>query len=296
MKTAVFISVSAGIVWKLGYNATVFATNITIPDIIDTTYIRLQIHSMSKSISIHFDDRAKPIPGYAQVPAWRSEIIHIDNNVIAPINTNLSIDVTVKLDPFLQEGLRNYSQTQGDEVNIKGVLEVFYDGLNTSAEKSVVFEIFGGYSETNCIYVPETVTINHGTIQLTINIGAECTQFGGLLQIGINEPSFIEYVRRISQIVFIKILSPVSNDVVPENTVGVYPLNKETFIFLKRSTLFCFAMGNPTPSVSLYKVNADSREYLLTTAEELITAEYKHLMGYTIGADEQVNEGKYICR
>ena len=296
MKTAAFDMISAGTVWKPGDNATVFATNITIPDIIDVIYMRLEIHTMSKSIYSHFNNRAGPIPGSAQVPAWRSEFIHIDNNVVAPINTNLSINVTVKIDSELQQELRNASQTQGDEVNIKEALEVFYYSLNSSAEPPDVVEVGDGISETNCIYVPETVTINEDTIQLTINIGTECTQFGGLLQIGINEPSSIEYLRAVTQTVIVKIYSPVSHDVVPENTVSVLPLNKETYVFLKRSTLLCFAMGNPQPTASLYKVGTDSLEYLLNTAEEFITDEYSHLVGYTVETDDQINEGKYICR
>lgn len=283
--------ISAGTVQVLEEDNTVFVGDVTVLDFLEVSIVNLRIYSSNEWVSVEFNISELSSKGSLGVPVWKNKIIHIDNNVQASVNHNTSIGVTFKIDTNI---LRMLESEGGDiEEFIDRAVDMFIDALNTSSEPPVVFEVFHGFHET--VFSTKIENKTEDLLDLTINISPEYVQFGALFTCTILEPSKTKYIDRIRHGTVVKILSPGTKDVVLRNSLGVYPFDNQTYIFSKRHTLVCFAMGNPRPHVTLYKLGNAGKDHLLVTAEELLKDRYTHMVVYTVETSEP-NEGKYICR
>ena len=278
-----------------GNDENAFTTEVTIQDFSDVTLVYLRIYSTSEFAVIEFNYTGLTNKGSANIPAWRNEIKYIDDHIVAPTdtNTNMTIDVTVQLDSDIQRMLNESSKSVAELISEFG--DMFIDAVNTTTEPPELYEMVQGFPEN--IFFVDVTNIKGNLVNLTLSIPAEFVKYGCLLSLSIPEIASTNYVSRIKHGVTVKVLSPETNDVVAENTVAVYPFANETYIFSKRSTVTCFAMGNPHPEVTMYK-KGQGQEYisLIADQEELINDEYTHMVGYTVETIDSNNQGQYLCR
>ena len=271
-----------------------YTTEVTLQYVIDVTLVYLRIYSTTEFVVIEFDNKAATVKGSVNIPTWKNEI-HIENNLVAPTdtNTNMTIDVSVKLDSDFLRMLNESSKSVIDLVNEMG--DMFIDAVNTTANPPELFELVQGFPEQ--IFFVDIINIDGSLVNLTIGIPVEYVKYGCLFSLSIPENVSTNFISRLKHGVSIKVLSPVTNDIVPEGTVALYPFPNETYIYTNRTTLTCFAMGNPHPEVTVYK-QGQGQEYisLKPNQEKLVDDVYTQLVGYTVEADNINNQGRYMCR
>ena len=272
-----------------------YTAEVTLRDVVDITLVYLRLYSRDEFMNIEFDDRAFTVKGSVDVPAWKNEI-HIDDNIVAPSdpNTNMTIDVSLNLDSFFLRMLNESSKSVADLINEMG--DMFIDYVNTTADPPQLHEVVGGFPPEN-IFHADVKSIDGTMAYLTISIPGKYVQFGGLFSMSIPENvSSINFISRLKHGESVRMLSPVTKEVVPGGTVALYPFPNETYIYTKRATLMCFAMGNPHPEVTMYKVQGEQYTSLSSNQEELISDVYTQIVGYTVETDKTENQGQYVCR
>ena len=254
----------------------------------------MRIYSTAEFIFIEFDNRAATVKGSVNIPARRNEI-YIKDNIVAPrdTSTNMTIDISVKLDSDFLHMLNESSKSITDLVTEMG--DFVIDAVNTTANPPELYELVQWSNEQ--IFFVDVKSIDGTLVNLTISIPVEYVQYGCLFSLSVPENVSTNFISSLKHGVSIKVLSPETNDIVPEGTIAMFPFPNETYIFTKRATLSCFAMGNPHPEVTLYK-QGQSQEYisLKPNQEELISDLYTQLVGYTVEVDDVNNQGRYMCR
>ena len=273
-----------------------FTAEITIKDVADVTWISVRIWATTEFSIIVFDDKAITDTESINIPVWKNEIVYIADNIVAPTdtNTNMTIDVSVKLDPHLLQKLNESSKSVADIISKMG--DMFITAVNTTAVPPELYELIKGPSKD--FFFIDVKSIDGTLVNLTISIPVNFVQYGCVFSLGVPENASTNLVTRFTHGVSIKILSPVTNYVVPEGTVAVYRLPNVTYIYYKSVTLSCLAMGNPHPEVTLYKHDGQDYISLESHQEELINNVYQQMVHvvYTVEAGDTNNLGRYLCR
>ena len=272
-----------------------FTAEVTIQDVADVAWFYVRIWATTEFATITFNKNVSTDIISVNISAWKNEI-YIADNIVAPTdtNTNMTIDVSVKLDPDLIQDLNESSKSVTDVIRRMG--DLFIDAVNTTAVPPEFYELVKSYDEK--IFFIDVKGIDGTLVNFTISIPAEFVQYGCVFSLSVPENASTDFVQRLTHGVSIKILSPVTNDVVPEGTVAVNRLPNVTYIYYKRVTLSCFAMGNPHPEVTLYKHDGQDYISLEPNQEELVNDIYAQIVhvGYTVEADDINNLGRYLCR
>ena len=272
-----------------------FTTEVTFKDVADVTWVDVRIWSATEFVFIVFDTKTYGDTVSINIPAWKNEI-YIHDNIVAPTdtNTNMTIDVSVKLDSDLLQQLNESSKSVADVISERS--DMFIDAVNTTAVPPKFYELIK--RSTVKIFFIDVKGIDGTLVNLTISIPAEFVQYGCVFSLSVPENASTDFVQRLTHGVSIKILSPVTNYVVPEGTVAVYRLPNVTYIYYKSVTLSCLAMGNPHPEVTLYKHDGQDYISLEPNQEELIDNIYQQMVHvvYTVEAGDINNLGRYLCR
>ena len=288
-----FFLFSGGIVRSYSDDPNSFSTEATIHDVKDISAIYLRLYSITQYVTIRFNTSAHIDEGSDTITAWRNRIVDIEDSITAIPDTNLTLNVIVKFHSEFLKMLNESSKSIQDLFLESG--DIFIDAVNTTADPHVLFEAFNGFP-ANIFYV-DVANINETTFNFTITGLEEYVQYGGLLILTIPDISSTDYISEIRHGYVVRILSPQSNTVVAENSVALYPLANETYIFTKRATLICFAMGSPQPKVMIYKEGQDQEYHSLSSGQEdLVKDDYSHMIGYTVAANDTNNQGRYLCR
>lgn len=266
-----------------------FSTEVTVQDFSDVYQVQLILHTAAVYALIDFNYTFLKTKGSTNIPAWRNEIICIEDNVVATTDKNLTIHVTLKLEPEFQRMMTQSSKQLTEFI----VMEILF--VNKTDEPPVLYNVFHDFPEN--IMTADITNINENLVDLSVSISSDHVQYGGLFIVGIPENVTADYISNIQHGVLVNVLSPVSKDVVPENTIGVlFPFNNQTYIFSKRHTLVCVAMGNPLPEVTMYKEGNNSKSMNLKSEQEtLIKDDYLHMVGYTVETSDRNNQGRYLC-
>lgn len=131
---------------------------------------------------------------------------------------------------------------------------------------------------------------------MTITLRYPYVQFGGILTVRMPyKEAMTGLIEEFYYGPFIKILAPGTEDVVPRNTIGVFPVSRQLVVFPPTQTMICAAMGNPRPQVSILK----NDQGMLTemASETVILDSSMNMKVYTFSAKDSKNsEGMYICR
>ena len=272
-----------------------FTAEVTIQDVADVAWFYVRIWATTEFATITFNKNVSTDIISVNISAWKNEI-YIADNIVAPTdtNTNMTIDVSVKLDPDLIQDLNESSKSVTDVIRRMG--DLFIDAVNTTAVPPEFYELVKSYDEK--IFFIDVKGIDGTLVNFTISIPAEFVQYGCVFSLSVPENASTDFVQRLTHGVSIKILSPVTNDVVPEGTVAVNRVPNVTYIYYKRVTLSCLAMGNPHPEVTLYKHDGQDYISLEPNQEELVNDIYAQIVhvGYTVEADDINNLGRYLCR
>ena len=270
-----------------------FSTEVTIHDVMDISVAYLRLYSKTQYVTIRFNNSAHIDEGSATITAWRNRIVDIEDSIIAIANNNLTLNVIVKFDSEFLKMLNESSKSIQELFLEFG--DIVIDGVNTTADPHVLFEALNGFPAN--IFFVDVANINETTFNFTITVLEEYVQYGGLLILTIPDISSTDYISEIRHGYVVRILSPQSNTVVAENSFALFPLANETYIFTKRATLICFAMGSPPPKVMIYKEGQDQEYHSLSSGQEdLVKDDYTHMIGYTVAANDTNNQGRYLCR
>ena len=272
-----------------------YTAEVTLRDVADITLAYLRLYSRDEFMNIEFDNRAVTVKGSVDVPAWKNEI-HIDGNIVAPVdhNTNMTIDVSLNLDSLFLRTLNESPKSVSDLINEMG--DIFVDYVNTTADPPQLHEGVGGFFPEN-IFHADVKGIDGAVVNLTISFPVKYAQFGCLFSMSIPENvSNISFISRLKHGVYVRVLSPVTKEVVPQGTIAINHFPNETYIYTKRATLVCFVMGNPHPEVTMYTVQGEQYTSLASNQEELISDVYTQIVGYTVETDKTENQGQYVCR
>ena len=165
----------AGIVSNPGNVENAFTTEVTIQDIADVTLVYLRIFSIAEFVVIEFNNSASTDKGSVDIPAWRNEIIYIDDNIVAPTDTkpNMTIDVTVQLDSDIQRMLNERSKSVTELISEFG--DMFIDAVNTTTEPPELYELVQGFPEN--VFFVDVTNINGNLVNLTLSIPAELVKY-----------------------------------------------------------------------------------------------------------------------
>ena len=280
----------AGTVKSRGNDDHSFITEIVLNDVVDVTFFYLKLQSTTEKVIIELGKKFPTEKGSVDIPAWRNEV-HIEDNIVAPTdtNTNMTIDVSLTVDLNFLHMLNQSSESVTDLVNEK--IDMLLAGINTTANPHKLYPVSGESFFINVKSIGETI------INLSVYIPAEYVQYGCLFGLNVFENVSTNFISKLEHGMYIKVLSPVTNVVIPEGVIAMHPFPHETYIYTKRTTLTCFSMGNPHPEATLYK-QGQGQEYisLKSKQEKLISSDVSLTVGYTVEANDTDNQGRYMCR
>lgn len=209
----------------------------------------------------------------------RAGYLTVNKAFVAPNDTDLNITAVVS------ENARDFKQL--------AYAEVFFTGLNTTASPPAIFEIMNFNSDGLGLSMTHR---DEATSNMTITLRYPYVQYGGILTVRMPyKEAMTGLVEEFYYGPFIKILAPGTNDVVPRNTIGIFPVARQIIVFPPTQSMICAAMGNPRPEVSILK----NRRGILKEmpAETVILDSSMNMKVYTFRADNPGNsEGMYLCR
>ncbi|XP_045197860.2 uncharacterized protein LOC123552338 [Mercenaria mercenaria] len=245
---------------------------------IRTLYFRLYNDEQSVSIELNPTEIEKPQQQNVTAPAVG--LLQINSSYMAPLDSDLNITAII-----------NKSTKDFREIEF---VKVFLTSLNTSANPPEVFEILNFNLEEIDLSISNRTDT---TANMVITIRYPYVQYGGIL--GVLLPyreSMTGMVERLFYGPFIKIYAPDAKEAVPRNTLGIFPLAKQSVIFPPAQSIMCVAMGNPRPNVAILKVvnNGKTKEL---ESETVILDSYTNIKVLTLAAKRpRKEEGVYMCR
>ena len=194
-------------------------------------------------------------------------------------------DIDLNITAIVNEDARDFKQL--------AYAEVFFTGLNTSASPPAIFEIMNFNSDGLGLSMTRR---NESTSNMTITLRYPYVQFGGILTVRMPYKEVMTgLVEEFYYGPFIKILAPGTQDVVPKNTIGIFPVSRQIVVFPPTQTMICAAMGNPRPQVSILKNELGALKEM--PAETVILDSSMNMKVYTFSTADRVgSEGRYICR
>lgn len=214
------------------------------------------------------------------VVAPTAGLLTVNSTYVAPLDSDLNITAIVNKEA------REFSEL--------AFVEVFFTGLNTSASPPAIFEIMNFNSDGLGLSMTRR---NATSSNMDITLRSPYVQYGGILTVRMPyRDSMTGMVEELYYGPFIKIFAPNTRDVVPNNTMGIFPLPRQTIIFPPAQSMICAAMGNPRPEVNIVKLQNGGKTLDVPT-ENVILDSYMNMKVVTLeAADGRRAEGRYICR
>lgn len=207
-------------------------------------------------------------------------LLTVEHSYMAPVGMDLNITAMVN------KNAHDFKEL--------AFVEVFFTGLNTSSSPPSIFEIMNFNAEGLGLSMSRRTD---NTSNMDITLRYPYVQYGGILTVRMPyRDSMIGMVEELYYGPFIKIFAPDAKHVVPNNTLGIFPLTRQTVIFPPTQTMICAAMGNPRPEVKILKLtNSGSSKELET--ETVILDRYMNMKVLTLSAKQpKKTEGRYLCR
>ncbi|XP_053397828.1 uncharacterized protein LOC128546085 [Mercenaria mercenaria] len=245
---------------------------------IRSLFFRLYDDEQSLSVKLNLTEIEKPQQQNVTAPV--EGLLQVNSSYMAPLDSDLNITAIVNKDT------RDFQAID--------FLEIFLTGLNTSANPPEVFEILNFNSEVIDVSISRRTDT---TTNMVITIRYPSIQYGGILAVLLPyREAMSGMVERLFYGNSIKIYAPDSKEVLPRNTIGVFPLAQQTVIFPPAQSIMCAAMGNPRPNVAILKVVNNGKTKELET-ETFISDSYTNSKVLTLAAKRpRKEEGVYICR
>jgi len=241
-------------------------------------FFRLYNDEESLNIRLNVTDFLKNQTHVVDQPP--TEYLQIQNKYMAPIEGDLVI-------PAVLSNMAGNSEQMS-------FAEVFFTGLNTSTTPPSIFEIMHFNSDG----------INLGLSQnpqqasnMNITLRNEFAKYGGILTVRMPYPTLTGgIIDEFYYGPFVKIVSSGKDNVVPENTIGVFPLPRKMIIIPPTQTMICAAMGNPRPTVTILK-DLGGGNIKPIASETVILDSTTNMVVHTFRAENpQETEGRYLCR
>ena len=269
---------------KLVTGKHLYASEIELFDLNLTRLIFIRIISRNSKATITLNHTAILEKGeqafsdpYCKVTGYQSTLV-LPNNLKNDYNFTLSIERSyLKL---------KEKRTPGNSYD----LDYYLTYVNTTTDPFTVNEIY------NNDMALSSIDNGIGDIDLVITIKKEHLENRGMFGLDIPQPAS-QYVERINYGIVIEIRREDFKSVVPPGSVAVYTGFQNVYIYTSVASIFCFAMGNPKPDITIFREQKGQLKKLMS--DEVILDEVTRLKTVTLHDDD--NEGvsmlgTYVCR
>lgn len=239
-----------------------------------------RLYNDDESVNVRFNLTEIENAQEQNVIAPTAGLLEVNNSYWAPVDADLNITAIVN--------------KNAKDFNELAFVEVFFTGLNTSSSPPAIFEIMNFNSEGLGLSMSRRTDT---TSNMDITLRNPYVQYGGILTVRMPyRDSMTGMVEEFYYGPFIKVYAPDAKEVVPQNTIGIFPLARQTIIFPPSQSMICAAMGNPRPDVSILKrINGGKTKEIPT--ETVILDSYMNMKVLTLPAKQlRKTEGRYICR
>lgn len=261
-------------------NPTMFMSKIDVEQLNTMRQMFFRLYNDDESVNIRLNLTEVEIQQEQKVLPPMADLLTVNSSYVAPMDSDLNITAIVN--------------KEARDFNELAFVEVFFTGLNTSSSPPSIFEIMNFNSEGLGLSLGRR---NKTTSNMDITLRHPYVQFGGILTVRMPyRDSMTGMVEELYYGPFIKIFAPNAREVVPNNTMGIFPLSRQTIVFPPTQSMICAAMGNPRPEVSIIKLVNGGKTREIPT-ETVILDSYMNMKVLTLeGAQSQETEGRYLCR
>ncbi|WAR08594.1 hypothetical protein MAR_018552 [Mya arenaria] len=273
-------SITAG---KRVYNPTneyTYFSKAEIGDIDTMRNLFFRLYNDEESVNVRLNISEILINSTQVLPKPQRNYLKVETKFKAPNETDLVIPAVL-----------NQKAEQPDRFEFA---EVFFTGLNTSSSPPAIFEIMHFNSDgINLAVSPLTETSSN----LNITLRYPFARYGGILTVRMPYQEVIGgVIEEFYYGPFIKIVSSGEDSVVPPNTIGVFPIARQTLVIPPSQTVICAAMGNPRPEVSILKLGEGGTSVEIPS-ETVILDSTMNMIVHTFDASNPLTtEGRYFCR
>ena len=215
-----------------------------------------------------------------------------DQDVIKPTERFITVDTCFKAENDKDLNISTIVHENVSFLKDFVSFEIYFTGVNESS--SEIFEIFSFNS--NLIKVNLSYR-SQNTANMVISVSRRIAKYGGMLTVRFWFP-MTGLLKDLYHGPIIKILAPQNDNIVHNNTMGVFPLAGQTVVFPPSSTLMCAAMGNPRPNVSIAQIIDGHESKEIETETEIIARDNNLMMkvlSLNWNQSERI-EGRYVCR
>lgn len=262
------------------YDSHVYTSTVDVLnwDFVHNIYFRLYTDEESSSVQLNIT--AMDTNQEQQVVKQDVDLLKINKSFVAPRDNSLVISSIVNRNP--------------KEFYELAHVEVFFTGLNTSTSPPTIFEIMHFNSDGLDLSGGRHTNT---TSYMNITLRQPFVQYGGILSVRMPYIDMnVSMVEKIFYGPFIKIYRPDGNNVIQENTMGIFPLDAQTVVFPSNHSIMCAAMGNPRPEVSIFKMTQGGKKTDMVT-ETVISDSYMNMKVMTLSAVQPMQtEGRYFCQ
>ncbi|KAL4232830.1 putative aminophospholipid-translocase [Mactra antiquata] len=262
------------------FDPTVYTSSVEVPQMATISSMYFRLYNDDESVNLRFNVTELDKKQTQDVIAPDAELLKINTTFVAPSDSDLNIT-----------GIVNRNAHEFDEL---AFVEVFFTGLNTSASPPTIFEVMNFNSDGLALSGERRTNT---TSNMQISLRHPYVQYGGILTVRMPyRNSITGMVEELFYGPFIKIYSPDGKYVVQNNTIGIFPLPRQTIIFPPMQSVICAAMGNPRPEVQVLKMTSGGLKEQKET-ETVILDSYMNMKVLSLNAAlQKKTEGRYVCR
>ncbi|XP_060566974.1 uncharacterized protein LOC132725804 isoform X2 [Ruditapes philippinarum] len=261
-------------------DGTMFDSSVEIGELKKLRDLILFLYNEEENLSIRFNltEIAVTVDREQIVMQPTEILITVDKRFQATNDTDFSISTTVYENVLFLKDFPTF--------------EIYFTGVNDNS--SEIFEIFSFNSDLIAVNMSAT---SANTTNMEIIVKQMIAKYGGILTVRFWSP-MTGMLQDLYHGPIIQIQAVGTDDIVYNNTLGVFPLPKQTVISAPSSTLMCAAMGNPHPNVTIVKViNGPERNEIETKTELITRVNNMEMKVLTLNWDASgYIEGLYVCR
>ena len=260
--------------------SSLYTSTVNVEQLRSMRQMFFRLYNDEESVNVRFNLTEIEIAQQQNVTAPTLGLLKVNSSYTAPQDSDLNITAIVN------KNARDFNEL--------AFVEVFFTGLNTSASPPAIFEIMNFNSEGLGLSMSRR---NDTTSNMDITLRYPYVQYGGILTVRMPyRESMTGMVEELYYGPFIKIYGPGAKTVVPENSLGIFPLARQTIVFPPTQSMICAAMGNPRPNVTILHLLNGSKTKEVPT-ETVILDSYMNMKVLTMSAKQtKKTEGRYICR
>ncbi|XP_060582621.1 uncharacterized protein LOC132738995 [Ruditapes philippinarum] len=261
----------------------VYTASVNVVNLTSLRSIYFRLFNEEQTISLQINTIAVETPQEQDVKQPHSKLLEMDTIFMGPNTSDLTITGVIN---FNVSFMHRFSP-----------IEVYFEGLNTSADPPTFFEKFDFDFDNNSEISVSFSQRSNKTTNCHIKLDRNIVKYGGFLTILVpyKESSKDRMVDKYSRGTTVKIYPYGTKDILPYNEVGTIPLKNQTVIFPPSSRIKCLAIGNPRPTASIFK-KVDNGGYKKLATETSYLDRYSNLEVLSLSSNKQTHEGRYICR